>query len=156
MFSTRNLAWLWFSILSLVELAMWAMWCTLDPLQCSWTGKLQDTRWATQPCPLSCGTHCPAWCLVHFWWDDMVWYGMVWCTFGGTMIVMVSSSTRPRDKRDRRRAAALWGVPSHTLHCNLSTILHTIALCTPRSSLLCRKTVHPDHSIVQIKHKEHT
>ena len=47
------------------------------------------------------------------------------CTFGG-MIVMVWSSTRPRDKRDRRRPLH-YGACHHTLH-TLHT-LHT-AHCT--------------------------
>ena len=42
------------------------------------------------------------------------------------MIVMVWSPTRPRDKRDRRRPPALWGVPSHIAHCTMLHMLDTV------------------------------
>ena len=93
--------------------------CTLvDPLQCSRAAGHTLSHSALPSPLLSACTLCTA-------------LRQGGCTFGG-MIVMVWSPTRPRDKRDRRRPPALWGVPSHIAHSTCWTLhtLHTSVHCT--------------------------
>ena len=57
---------------------------------------------------------------------------------------MVWSPTRPRDKRDRRRPPALWGVPSHIAHCCTLHMLDTAhaAFQTTLKAQMTHNTVH--------------